>query len=89
MIDSLFENGKVWIANAIQNEDGRTTIPISGREEVYIDSSRNEDFLQIDNFALSIHVQTYREGMNRIHIYSDFGFDMQLALRAELLVPFE
>ncbi len=88
IVDSLFENGRFWITNAVQNEDGRTTIPFSGREEVYIDSSKIEDYIQINNFVLSIHVQTYREGMDRIHAYSYFGFDMQLAFRAELLLPF-
>jgi hypothetical protein len=89
IVDSLFENGRIWIAYATQTEDERITIPVTGREEVYVDSSRIEDFLQINNYALSIHVQTYREGLNRIHVYSYSGFDMQLALRAELLVPFE
>jgi len=89
IIDSLFADGRIWIANAIQNEDKSTTIPVSGREEVYIDSTRIDDFLQVNNFTLSIHVETYREGMDRIQVYSYFGFDMQLALRAELLVPFE
>lgn len=89
IVDSLFEDGRFWIANAIQIENGITTIPVSGREEFYIDSTRIEDFLQIDNFILTIHVQTYREGMDRLHIYSHFGFNTQLALRAKLLIPFE
>ena len=89
LVDSLFETGRFWISYAVQGEDGRTTIPVYGREEVYIDSSRIDDFMQVNNFELSIHVQTYREGLDILHIYSDYRFDLQLALRAELLVPFE
>jgi len=89
LVDSLFENGRFWIAQAVQDQDGITTVPISGREEVYVDSSRIENMVQVTNFELAIHVETYREGLGRIRVYSDYGFDLQLAMRAELLVPFE
>lgn len=89
LVDSLFENGRFWIAQAIQDPDGITTVPISGREELYVDSTRIENMMQVTNFELAIHLETYREGLDQIRVYSDYGFDLQLAMRAELLVPFE
>lgn len=89
LLDSLFEDGWLQIANATPDQDGVNTIPVTGREEVYIDSSRIENFLQLTNYALSIHVQTYSEGLDIIHVYSFYSLDLQLALRAELQIPFE
>ncbi|MBN2524043.1 MAG: hypothetical protein JXB24_12290 [Bacteroidales bacterium] len=89
LVDSLFENGSFWVAQALQIPDGITTIPFSGREEQYVDSTRIQNMMQVTNFELAIHVETYREGLDQIRVYSYYGFDLQLAMRAELLVPFE
>ncbi len=89
LVDSLFERGGYWITQAETDQEGKTVSPFTGRVEVYVDSSRIDDLLQVNNYELSVHYNTYQEGLNVIHFYSDYGFDLQLALRAELVVPFE
>jgi hypothetical protein len=89
LVDSLFPDGRFPIAKAEQGQDGITTIPVTGREEVYIDSSRIGAMMQVTDFELAIHLETYTEDSDILHIYSFYEFNVQLALRAGLLVPFE
>ncbi|MBA7518984.1 hypothetical protein ES705_11058 [subsurface metagenome] len=89
LVDSLFEEGGLRIENASLDQDGIVTGPYVGREEIYIDSSRINNILQVNNYELSIHVETYRENIDILRVYSYYEFDVQLALRAELLIPFE
>jgi hypothetical protein len=89
LVDSLFEDGAFLISQAIPEINGNNTIPYTGREDIYVDSTRIDNLLQVNNFLLSIHIDTYQEDQDIIHLYSRFGFDLQLAVRVNLLVPFE
>jgi hypothetical protein len=88
LLDSLYDEGLVWVPSAEIGESGFVMSPTIGRTETFFDSIEVETLFQTARFDLYLLLQTYSLGIDTLWVYSDQIIDLQLAVRADLLVPF-
>ncbi len=89
LLDSLYDEGLVWIPSAQVDDMGNVVSPTPGRTETYFDSTEVRTLLQTSHFDLFLYLETYSEGTDTLWVYSDQIIDLQLAVRTDLLVPLE
>jgi hypothetical protein len=89
LLDSLYKDGAEWVPSAEVGERGSVISPTTGRTETYFDSTEVQTLFQTTRFDLFLYLQTYREEVDTLWVYSDQMIDIQLAVRTDLLVPIE
>ena len=88
-IDSLYDEGRVWIQHAEVNNRDSVLAPYFTTIDTYLDEEEIQNLLQATEMALFIHLETYRTDDDTLHVYSYQQFDVQLGVRVELMVPVE
>lgn len=89
LLDSLYDEGRIWVPSAEIGAGGSVIAPTIGRAETFFDSTEVDILFQTSRFDLYLFLQTYRLGVDTLWVYSDQMIDIQLAVRTDLLVPFE
>jgi hypothetical protein len=87
LLDSLYTEGKIWIATADVDNQGIVTTPYTSTTDFYIDSFRIDRVLSATQIRVYIFLETLNEHIDTLRVYSYYQFDLQLALRAELMIP--
>lgn len=89
LLDSLNDEGPIWVPSAQINEQGLVVSATTGRAETYFDSTEVQILFNTARFDLFLFLQTYTAGIDTLWVYSDQIIDLQLAVRTDLLVPIE
>jgi hypothetical protein len=89
LIDSLYPDGKIWIQSARVDNQGIVTAPFENMYDFYIDSSRVAGIIGSTRMEVYLFLETYNENIDTLRVYSSYHFDLQLGVRAELLIPLQ
>lgn len=89
LLDSLNDEGLIWVPSAQINEQGLVVSATPGRTETYFDSTEVQTLFNTVRFDLFLFLQTYTAGIDTLWVYSDQIIDLQLAVRTDLTVPIE
>jgi len=89
LLDSLYDEGIEWVPSAQVNENGDVVSPTFGRTETFFDSVEVQILFQTSRFDLFLFLQTYSGEIDTLRIYSDQILDIQLAVRANMIIPLE
>jgi hypothetical protein len=87
LIDSLYDNGKIWIESANVDQRGIVTSPFEHTYDIWVDSARVAGIIGSTRLGTYLLLETYHENIDTLRAYSSYHFDLQLAVRAELLIP--
>jgi hypothetical protein len=87
IVDSISRDGIVMIDCPEINQEGQITQPTKVTIDTHFDADRINELAAVTYLEIYIFIQTYNEGIDRLHVYSWNGIDLQFGLRAELLVP--
>ena len=89
VIDSLYDSGRTSIPSALKNERDSILEPQFTTIDTYFDETEIQHLIDASELGLYMHLQTLQSGDDTLRVYSDQVFDVQLAVRVELLVPIE
>jgi hypothetical protein len=89
LIDSLYTGGRIWIQSAQVDETGIVSGPYTNMYDMYIDSVRIHEIIGATRMKVYVFLETYNSTIDTLRVYSSYHFDLQLAVRAELLSPLQ
>jgi hypothetical protein len=89
VLDSMFLEGPLSIDRAGTDENGLVIAPNSGRVERFFDTDDIPIIMQTRKIQITIHLDTYREDEAVLRLFSTDGIDLELAMRAGLVVPIQ
>jgi hypothetical protein len=87
IIDSLYLEGKTWIQSASLDGNGIVEVPFLTTTDTPIDSARIDHIIAASQLQIYLFLETYNESIDTLRVYSNYHFDLQLGVRAELMVP--
>ncbi len=87
--DSLYDNGSANIQSALVNERDSVLAPYFTTIDTYLDEMEIQNLVQASQLGIYIYLQTLQPNDDTLRIYSDQLFNVQLAVRVELLIPLE
>ena len=85
--DSLYDSGRMIIPSATVNERDSVLEPHFVTIDTYLDETEIQHLIDAPELGLYMHLQTLQSGDDTLRVYSDQVFDVQLAVRVELLIP--
>jgi len=89
IVTSLYPEGGVLIERPEIGEDGQIIEPRTEQIDTYLEEEQIDQLLIANFFDIRIHIDTYNQNTDILHVYSRNGMALQLGLRAEILVPLE
>ena len=88
-IDSLYDEGPALIRHAEVNARDSVIAPYTATIDTYLDEEEIQNLLQASRIGLFIHLETYRTEDDTLYVYSYQQFDVQIGMRAGLMIPVE
>ncbi len=88
-IDSLYNDGPAFVQGAAVNARDSVLTPYFSTIDTWLDEGEIQNLILTDQLGLYIYLQTYQPEDDTLRVYSYQPFDVQLAVRVELLVPLE
>ncbi len=85
--DSLYDNGSTNIQSALVNERDSVLTPYFTTIDTYLDEAEIQNLVQASQLGIYIYLQTLQPDNDTLRVYSNQPFDVQLAVRVELLIP--
>ncbi|MBN1598611.1 MAG: hypothetical protein JW894_09980 [Bacteroidales bacterium] len=86
VLDSLFSEGILWLPKAEADQNG--IIPSNyGPEDIYIEEPMINTMISSTVLETHLYLRRDRNEEMIIYLHEDYGIDVQLAVRVELLVP--
>lgn len=87
--DSLYDDGRATIQSGPIDERDSVMVPYSTTIDTYLDELEIQHLIEASYIGIYLYLQTFQPDDDTLHVYSNQPFDVQLAVRVELLIPLE
>ena len=87
IIDSVNREGPVLIEAPEIPANGVITDPTDTTLYTHYYPSNMEYLMETESIIIDLFLDTYEAGTDTLHVYPWYGIDLQIGLRAELLIP--